>query len=102
MSLLPSIILLTVFYKEIGNVKKLIFKEDFRIMLILAFFYSIQAVSYYLAYQKGAPISTLSTITKSAIVLTVILAAIFLKERTNLAIKGLAALMVTIGAILLS
>ena len=102
MSLLPGVILLTIFSKEIPNVKKLIFKKDFRIMLILTFFYSIQAVAFYLAYQKGAPISTLSTLTKSSIILTVTLAVLFLKERTNLAIKGLAALMVTIGAILLS
>lgn len=102
MSLLPGVILILAFPKELNNIKNYFLKRDFRIMLILTFFYSIQAVAYYSAYQIGAPISTLATLTKASIVLTVILAAIFLKERSNLPKKAFAALMVTIGAILLS
>jgi uncharacterized membrane protein len=102
MSFLPGVILTLAFPKELKNVKSLFIRKDFRVMLLLTFFYSIQAVAYYLAYQKGAPISTLATLTKASIVLTVILAAIFLKERENLPKKAFAALMITVGAILLS
>ena len=101
MSFLPGVILAFIFPKEVVKVKKFLKIKEFRLMALLTFFYAIQAVTYYLAYQEGAPISTLATITKAAIVLTVILAAIFLKERSNLPKKALAALMVTIGAILL-
>ena len=102
MSFLPGIILALTFPKEIKNAFGFLKKKEFHLMLILTFFYSIQAVSYYLSYQSGAPISTLATLTKASIVLTVILAAVFLKERSNLTKKALAALMVTIGAILLA
>jgi uncharacterized membrane protein len=101
MSFLPGVILMLAFPRELKNVINYVKKMDFRIMLILTFFYSIQAVAFYLAYQSGAPISTLATLTKASIVLTVILAAIFLKERSNLPKKALAALMVTVGAVLL-
>ena len=102
MSFLPGVILAFIFPKEVVKVKKFLKLKEFRLMALLTFFYAIQAVTYYLAYQEGAPISTLATITKAAIVLTVILAAIFLKERSNLPKKALAALMVTVGAILIS
>ncbi|OGM20127.1 hypothetical protein A2714_01050 [Candidatus Woesebacteria bacterium RIFCSPHIGHO2_01_FULL_38_9] len=102
MSFLPGVILALAFPKEIVKIKKILKSREIRWMIVLTFFYAIQAVSYYLAYQGGAPISTLATLTKASIVVTVILAAIFLKERSNLPKKAVAAAMVTIGAILLS
>lgn len=101
-SFLPGVILLLAYPRELKNIRSLLIKKDFRVMLILTFFYSTQAVAYYLAYQKGAPISTLATLTKASIVLTVSLAALFLNERSNILKKGVAALMITIGAVLLS
>lgn len=102
MSFLPGIILAIVFPKELIKVRKLLNIKEFRIMALLTFFYAIQALAFYVAYGQGAPVSRMSTFTKSSIVLTVILAAIFLKEKSNLAKKAVAALMVTLGAILLS
>jgi transporter family protein len=102
MSFLPGVILALAFPRETTKIKKLLKGKSIGMMLILTFLYAIQAVSYYLAYQNGAPISTLATLTKASIVLTVILGAIFLRERSNLPKKAVAALMVTIGAILLS
>ena len=102
MSFLPGFILLLLFPKQIAKIPKMFDRKSFFIITILCMFYSIQAIAYYLALQNGAPISRLSPIMKSSIVLTVILAAVFIKERSNLKKKLIAAIMVTIGTILLS
>ncbi len=102
MSFLPGFILLALFPKQMIKIPKMFDKNTLPLITILCVFYSIQAITYYLALQNGAPISRLSPMIKSSIVLTVILAALFLKERSDLNKKFAAALMVTIGAILLS
>ena len=102
MSFLPGFILLLLFPKQIVKIPKMFDRKSFFIITILCIFYSIQAITYYLALQNGAPISRLSPIMKSSIVLTVIFAAIFIKERSNLKKKLIAAIMVTIGTILLN
>jgi uncharacterized membrane protein len=70
-------------------------------MAIFCFFYSIQAVTYYLAYQSGALLSQLSPVTKLSTVVTVLLGIIFLKERDNLPRKIIATILATAGGILL-
>lgn len=102
MSFLPGFALLLMFPKQFAKIPKMIDKKTFPLITILCVFYSVQAITYYLALQNGAPVSALSPLTKSSIVLTVILAAIFLKERSDLNKKFLAAVLVTAGAILLS
>lgn len=102
MSFLPGIVLLITFPKKIHVAKRLVFSPIMKGMGIFTFFYALQAVSYYLAYQNGAPISHLSPITKSSIILTVILSAIFLKERKQLLKKILASVIVTAGVLLLN
>jgi len=102
MSFLPGFVLLVVFPQQIIKIPKMFDKKTFPLISILCVFYSVQAITYYLALQNGAPISQLSPMIKSSIVLTVILAAVFLKERSNLNKKLIAAIMVTIGAIILS
>lgn len=101
MSFLPVFVLLLLFPKQIIKMPKMFDRKTLPIISILCFFYSIQAITYYLALQEGAPISQLSPMTKSSIVLTIILAAVFLKERSNLLKKSIAAIAVTIGVILL-
>ncbi len=102
MSFLPGFLLLFLFPKQIIKIPKMFDGKTFMLISILCIFYSVQAITYYLALQNGAPISQLSPMIKSSIVLTVILGAVFLKERSNLNKKLIAAIMVTIGAILLS
>ncbi len=101
MSFLPGIVLLAVFPKKLKGIGRLLRTKKLGLMLVFCLFYSIQAITYYLAFQKGAPVSQLSPLTKSSIVLTVILAAIFLNEREDLLKKVIAAVVVTIGSILL-
>ena len=101
MSLLPGILLALLFSQRfkttILNLKN---KSVWRLG-ILSFFYTIQGITYYLAFQTGAPISQLSPILRSSVVLTVILAAVFLNERSNLLRKIFAAGIMFGGVILL-
>ena len=101
MSFLPGILLICCFPKELVKTVRTIHRNVIFMMVIFCLFYAIQAITYYLAFQYGAPVSQLSPLTKSSIVLTVILAAVFLKEKSNLPKKIIAAILVTVGAILL-
>ena len=102
MSFIPGIILLALFSNKTKQIKRLATTSRIRLMVIFTFFYALQAVTYYLSYQSGAPISHLAPITKSSIVLTVIFGALFLKEKKHLTKKVLASMVVTAGVILLS
>lgn len=101
MSFLPGFILLLFFPRQITKINQLLNRKSLSLMFIFCIFSSIQAITYYLALQNGAPVSQLSPLIKSSIVLTVVLAAIFLKERSNIYRKIIAAFIVTVGAILL-
>ena len=70
-------------------------------MGLLGLFYSTSAITIYLAYQAGGDASQLAPISLSRIVLTVVLAELFLNERTYLRNKIVAAVLVTIGVLLL-
>ena len=100
MSILPGFVLLLVFPKQLIKNYRLFNLKIIKTMTLLAFFYSIQAITYYLAIEQNAPISKLSPLSKSSIILTVLLAAIFLKEKTHIPKKILAAIIVTVGAVL--
>lgn len=101
MALSPGIVLMIFFPKKLIKTKALIFSKTFKLMLIFSFFYAIQAVTYYLSYQSGAPLSKLAPITKSSIILTVLLGIIFLHERKDLSKKIIATILVTTGVILI-
>lgn len=100
MSLLPGLALFIAFPKHIFTQKHLFTWKFLKTMLLLSVFYSLQAITYYVAIERGAPVSKLSPIIRSSIILTVVLGAIFLKERSFMWKKVLAAVVVTIGAIL--
>lgn len=102
MSFIPGVILLALFNKKRKLIKKLATPSRIKLMFIFTFFYALQAVTYYLSYQSGAPISHLSPITKSSIVLTVLFAVVFLGEKKHLYKKILASVVVTFGVLLLS
>lgn len=70
-------------------------------ILLLSVFYCIGFISIYIAYQKGGAASQIAPIGQSVVVLTVLLAALFLKERDNLLKKIIAAIIVSIGVLLL-
>ncbi len=73
-----------------------------RNLLIFSFLYAIQGVTFYLALQYGALVSQMSTISRASIILTVVLAAVFLKESKHLWRKIFAALLTTTGVLLVT
>jgi uncharacterized membrane protein len=100
MSFLPGIVLFLMYPKRIFQNKQLFKPKTFSLLAFFGIIYSIQAIAYYLALESGAHLSQLSPLIKTSTVLTVIMAAVFLKERRHLAKKGVAAALATIGAIL--
>ena len=99
-SLLPGLVLLLLFPKQILDCRKLLSLKRMKLMTIFCIFYSIQGITYYLAFQNGAPVSQLSPLVRSSIVLTVLLGAMFLKERRDLVKKLFAAVIASAGAIM--
>lgn len=73
----------------------------FKNMLVLCLLYSIAAVSFFTAVTSGAHASQIGPVNQSSVIITVILAAIFLKERDHLDKKFISAILVTLGVVLL-
>jgi len=71
-------------------------------MLPLAVFSATQGVLYLLALAYGGNTAQVGTIRQASVIVTVLLAIIFLKERGNLGRKLIAAALVTVGVFLLS
>ena len=99
--LLPTILLLIIRPKAVSSFHRLANYSFRKNMFLLAFFYSAQAITYYLALQIGPSASQIATINKSNIIVTVLLAMIFLKERESLGLKFLSAILVTVGVLLI-
>jgi uncharacterized membrane protein len=101
-SFIPGLILCLIYFSKIKSIVNNL-KQSFDINLgIYSLLYGIQAVTYFLAIQNGALASQISSIFKIEIVLTVILGAIFLKERKNLVIKILGLIFALGGAFLIA
>lgn len=98
--LLPGFTRLIIWPKAIYHLKPLFQSEQFKKMLLLVFFSAISSVTFYLAYKSGGHISILSSIFSSKIILTVVLAALFLNERDRL-FKKLVSAAIAIAGILL-
>ncbi len=99
--ILPLVLTLIVYSSSLNKLKKevtvkLLFKN-----LLLGVVYSIGVISSYLAYQNGGNASQIVPIGQSVVIITVILAAIFLGERNSLLKKFVAAGFVTIGVFLI-
>lgn len=97
MSLLPGILLFVLKPSSIYQIKKTLQSNVMKPLILYCLFYGIQAITYYLALENGGTASKMSIFTKSDIILTVILATIFLKERRNLSRKILATIIVSLG-----
>ncbi|OGG04983.1 hypothetical protein A2Z33_06860 [Candidatus Gottesmanbacteria bacterium RBG_16_52_11] len=101
-SLLPGIFLTIIHPRAVGNIVRIMHRDFLKPMVLFSCFYGIQAVTYYLAIENGANASQMGPFAKSQIVLTVMLAAVFLKERSGLLKKIIATVLVTAGAVLIS
>lgn len=71
-------------------------------MLPLGIFSTAQGIMYLMALAYGGNTAQVGTIRQSSVIVTVLLAIIFLNERDNLGRKLIAAILVTFGVFLLS
>lgn len=99
--LLPGIFLILVNPKSLKRLNRFFDIHILSKMFLMCLFYSIAAIAFYTAVTSGAKASQIGPINQSSIIVTVLLAAIFLSEKDNLFKKIIAAVLVTIGVILL-
>jgi len=99
-SFVIGIILLLSFPRSIGKLAHDVRKID-RNLLIYSVLYTFAALMFYLPLQFGTYVSQLSAVGRVSIILTIILAAIFLKERSHVGKKILGAILTTIGIFLI-
>jgi uncharacterized membrane protein len=101
MSIMPAIVLSVVYPRKLLQLPAMVKKID-KNLVIYTLLYAAGVVSFYGALGTGAMISQVSVVSRSNIILTVLLAAIFLKERSGFWKKFLAALLCTIGVMLVA
>ena len=100
MSLFPGIILCLLYPKKMLGLPKAI-KNINKNLVIYALIYSIGVITFYAALNQTT-LSQVSVISKTNIVLTVVLAAIFIKENDRLWQKILSAVICMIGVMLVA
>jgi transporter family protein len=100
MSILPGLVLVILYPKKMLQLPKAIKTID-KNLVIYSLIYSVGVITFYSALNK-AMISQVSVVVKTNIILTVILAAIFIKENDRLGQKILAALICMAGVMLVA
>jgi len=98
---LPSIVILFFKPKAIFKIKLFLKPKRAFNMLLNCLVYAIATISIFLAYKTGGNISQIAPISQSAIIITITLAYIFLKERDRVLQKILGAILVFVGVLLL-
>jgi len=98
---LPGLFLLLLKPKSIKKMKLFFNFNRLVKMVLLAIFYGTAALAIYASYQAGGEASQIAPISQSSVILTVLLAAIFLNERGRFVNKIAGAIAVFIGVILL-
>lgn len=101
MSILPGIALLFLFPRSTAVLPQAVQGIN-KNLLLYTVLYSIGVVSFYGALGTGALLSQVSVVARTNIILTVLLAAVFLKERNHLWYKLIAAFLCTVGVMLVA
>lgn len=100
---IPGILLFFVNPKTIRRVKGVILhKKTITTMLLTSFFFFLNYLFIFKAYKDGGAASQVNMFFSIETVITVIFAALFLRERNRLVLKIIASLLATVGVILLS
>lgn len=102
MSFLPGVILSLAFPRKVLNIKKLLNLSSLSHITLYSAAYAAAAITFYQALGVGANISQLSPMSRASIIVTVLLAALFLGERKHLGQKIMSAILVSIGVLLLA
>jgi len=98
----PGILIALVFPKQMLEVPKLFTARTLPTMMVLAAAYAVAAVTFYFAFISDGLLSQIATISRSNIILTVIVAALFLGEREHVGKTVLAAAITILGVVLIS
>ena len=99
--LLPVFFLILFRPQSIAKIPEVLKFNNFKKLFLLTFFYTFGAITFVYALVRGAQASQLSPISNSSVIVTVLLATIFLKEKDHLLRKVICASLVTIGVLLL-
>lgn len=100
-SFLIVFILLIFYPKALKQWKQFVQPNFLKKMLPLGIFSTVQGLAYLVALSYGGNTSQVGTIRQASVIVTVILAVVFLNEKDNLIRKLMAAILVTGGVILL-
>ncbi len=98
----PGLFLIVVNPKVIKRIPAFFNFQKIKKLLLMTVFYATGGVAFYMAISSGGQASQVSPIGQSSIILTILLATVFLKEKSHLFKKIISAVLVTIGVILLS
>lgn len=96
-----ALVMMLAYPKKIRLVVRQLKKID-KNLLIYSLLYATSAIAFYLALATGAKVGQVSTVVRSAIILTVLLSSVLLKERQDMDKKIIGAVLTTIGVILVS
>lgn len=99
--IVPAMILSLIFRAELRDIKFFLKSRVLAKIVLISLLYTLGASAFYGALQMGENVSQIASINMVSVITTVVLAAIFLKERGNLAKKILAAGLSFFGALLL-
>jgi len=99
--LLPGILLLLFYPRSVKKFNSFLKPKAAINMFLLALVWVVSAIAFYTAIEKGALASQIFPILQSGIILTILLAVIFLKERDNLPAKIVAGLMTIMGVMMI-
>lgn len=96
----PGLFILLTNPKSGYDLPKLFKKDILRKIILMGFFYGGASIAYFYAYQIGRNAGQIASIFQISSILSVILAIIILKERSNLFIKLLAGVLSLFGVLL--
>lgn len=100
--LLPGFATLMIKPKVVREMISLVRSKEIFGMLVYSFAYGIMAVTLWLAYQSGGDASQIAPIRQTAVILTVIIAITFLRERTHMYRKIVAAFLAMFAVYLIT
>ena len=99
--LAPAILMAFCYPKELSRVKTFLERDTLKRFVLLCILYGISTITFYAALQIGNNSSQIAVINLTSVILTVLLAILFLKEREGLWRKVIGAVLCFIGVILL-
>jgi len=98
--LLPAIFIGIINYKRVLKIRKIVTLKDTLKLALLALLFSVSATATLTAYQKGHNAAQIAILNQTSTILIVFLGIIFLKERSHLYLKIIAACVSLVGVFL--